>query len=83
MTSPSPTILRTRITPTQHYLWRTAGTLSAVSPVKNPAHEARIDLAAAHWLAARFGFDDGIWNHFSLKVLGRPEHFLVKAHGLL
>ena len=57
--------------------------MSAVSSAENPVREARIDLAAAHRLAARLGFDDGIWNHFSLKVLGRPEHFLVKAHGLL
>ncbi len=57
--------------------------LSAVSSAKDPVHEARVDLAAAHRLAARFGFDDGIWNHFSLKVPGRPEHFLVKTHGLL
>ncbi len=57
--------------------------LSAVSSAEDPVREARIDLAAAHRLAARLGFDDGIWNHFSLTVPGRPEHFLVKPHGLL
>ena len=57
--------------------------LSAVSSAEDPVREARIDLAAAHRLAARLGFDDGIWNHFSLKLPGRPEHFLVKTHGLL
>jgi ribulose-5-phosphate 4-epimerase/fuculose-1-phosphate aldolase len=43
---------------------------------------ARHELAAAYRLAARAGYDDGIWNHFSLRVPGRPEHFLVKSHGL-
>ncbi len=57
--------------------------MSAVSSAEDPVREARIDLAAAHRLAARLGFDDGIWNHFSLTVPGRPEHFLVKPHGLL
>ena len=45
--------------------------------------QARVDLAAAHRVAHRFGFDDGIWNHFTLMVPGRGDRFLVKAHGLL
>lgn len=57
--------------------------LSEVSPSSDPVRQARIDLAAFHRLAARFGFDDGIWNHFSLTVPGSPDQFLVKAHGLL
>jgi ribulose-5-phosphate 4-epimerase/fuculose-1-phosphate aldolase len=58
-------------------------TLSAVSVSEDPLVQARVELAAVHRLAARFGFDDGIWNHFSLKAPGRPGHYLVKAHGLL
>ena len=46
-------------------------------------HESRVDLAAAHRLAHRFGFDDGIHNHFTLMVPGATAQFLVKAHGLL
>ena len=45
--------------------------------------QARIDLAAVHRIAHRFGFDDGIWNHFTLMVPGTTDRFLVKAHGLL
>ena len=44
---------------------------------------ARIDLAAVHRIAGRLGFDDGIWNHFTLMLPGAGERFLVKAHGLL
>ena len=57
--------------------------LNAISSADDPARAARVDLAAAHRLAARFGLDDGIWNHFSLEVPDRPAHFLVKPHGLL
>lgn len=57
--------------------------ISSSAEAEDPVREARIDLAAAHRLAARFGIDDGIWNHFTLKLPGRPEHFLVKPHGLL
>ena len=44
---------------------------------------ARVDLAAVHRIAGRLGFDDGIWNHFTLMLPGAGERFLVKAHGLL
>jgi ribulose-5-phosphate 4-epimerase/fuculose-1-phosphate aldolase len=49
----------------------------------DPVREARVDLAASYRLAARYGYDDGIWNHFTLTVPDAPDHFLVKAHGLL
>lgn len=55
----------------------------ALARKADPVREARIDLAAAYRIAARLAFDDTIWNHFSLRVPGREEHFLVKAHGLL
>ncbi len=57
--------------------------LSEALPTADPSRQARVDLAAFHRLAARFGLDDGIWNHFTLVVPGRPDLFLVKAHGLL
>ena len=57
--------------------------LSEVTPTIDPVRQARIDLAAFHRLAVRFGMDDGIWNHFSLTVPGQSDLFLVKAHGLL
>ena len=49
----------------------------------DPVRQARIDLAAAYQLANRFGYDDGIWNHFTLVVPGSTDLFLVKPHGLL
>lgn len=42
-----------------------------------------MELAAAHRLAARAGWDDGIWNHFTLALPGRDDRFLLKPHGLL
>jgi ribulose-5-phosphate 4-epimerase/fuculose-1-phosphate aldolase len=49
----------------------------------DPVRQARIDLAAAYRLANRFGYDDGIWNHFTLTVPGADDRFMVKPHGLL
>ena len=50
---------------------------------RDPARQARIDLAAAYQLANIFGYDDGIWNHFTLTIPGSSDRFLVKPHGLL
>lgn len=44
---------------------------------------ARIDLAACHRLAARFGFSEGIDNHMTLLVPGRRDRFLLAPFGLL
>ena len=44
--------------------------------------EARIDLAAALRWANRLGYGEGICNHFSLEVPGRPGHFLINPQGL-
>ena len=49
----------------------------------DPVREARVDLAASYRLAAHYGYDDGIWNHFTLTVPDVSDRFLVKAHGLL
>lgn len=49
----------------------------------DPIWRARVDLAAVHRLAHRNGFDDGIWNHFTVMVPGTTDQFLVKPHGLL
>lgn len=42
---------------------------------------ARVDLAAAYRAAAHFGWNDTIYNHFTCRVPGQPECFLVKRHG--
>jgi ribulose-5-phosphate 4-epimerase/fuculose-1-phosphate aldolase len=60
--------------------------MSASEPVwthADPAHAARVDLAACHRLAARFGFSEGIDNHLTLLVPGRRERFLLAPFGLL
>jgi ribulose-5-phosphate 4-epimerase/fuculose-1-phosphate aldolase len=44
--------------------------------------QARIDLAAAHRIAVMHDFHEGIDNHFTLNVPGRPERFYLNAFGL-
>ncbi|MGA0023130.1 MAG: aldolase [Burkholderiales bacterium] len=48
----------------------------------NPELTARIDLAAALRSASRMGLGEGICNHFSVEVPGRPGHFLINPQGL-
>jgi ribulose-5-phosphate 4-epimerase/fuculose-1-phosphate aldolase len=43
---------------------------------------ARVDLAASLRMAARLGLSEGICNHFSAVVPGRPGLFLVNPYGL-
>jgi len=44
---------------------------------------ARIDLAACHRLAARFGLNEGIDNHLTMLVPGYPDRFYLAPFGLL
>src|SRR6202051_4598229 len=48
----------------------------------NAEAEARVDLAAALRLAVRFGFNEGIDNHFSLVAPGSTDRFLLNPWGL-
>ncbi|MDH3688096.1 MAG: aldolase [Gammaproteobacteria bacterium] len=43
--------------------------------------QARIDLAAALRLAARFGLGEGICNHFSYMIPGTNDQFLINPQG--
>jgi ribulose-5-phosphate 4-epimerase/fuculose-1-phosphate aldolase len=43
--------------------------------------EAKRDLACALRAAAHFGFSEGVCNHFSLAVPGRPGEFLINPQG--
>ena len=43
---------------------------------------ARRELAAAYRLAERLGLNEGISNHFTLRVPGESDRFLVIPHGL-
>ena len=45
--------------------------------------EARKDLACALQAAYKLGLGEGICNHFSVAVPGRPGHFLINPRGLL
>src|SRR6516165_5151363 len=44
--------------------------------------QARIDLAACHRLAARFGLNEGIDNHLTLMVPGYSDRFYLAPFGL-
>jgi ribulose-5-phosphate 4-epimerase/fuculose-1-phosphate aldolase len=48
----------------------------------DPIIHARIDLTAALRWAARLGLGEGICNHFSLALPGRPDQFLINPQGL-
>lgn len=45
--------------------------------------EARVDLAACHRLAARFGLNEGIDNHLTMLVPGFADRFYLAPFGLL
>ncbi|MFG1480022.1 class II aldolase/adducin family protein [Xanthobacter sp. V4C-4] len=44
--------------------------------------QTRQELAACYRLAALWGWTDHIYTHFSARVPGRDEHFLINAFGL-
>jgi ribulose-5-phosphate 4-epimerase/fuculose-1-phosphate aldolase len=44
--------------------------------------QARIDLAAAHRLAVQHGFSEGIFNHLTLAVPGKPDRYYQIPFGL-
>jgi ribulose-5-phosphate 4-epimerase/fuculose-1-phosphate aldolase len=48
----------------------------------DPITQARIDLTTALRAAVRHGLNEGVCNHFSMTVPGRPEFFLVNPQGL-
>jgi ribulose-5-phosphate 4-epimerase/fuculose-1-phosphate aldolase len=44
---------------------------------------ARIDLAACHRLAARFGYNEGIDNHLTMLVPGHTDRFYLAPFGIM
>lgn len=42
---------------------------------------ARVDLAAAYRMAARYGYNEGVCNHFTLMAPGERDRFLLIPHG--
>lgn len=59
----------------------------SIDPVKNGVSQeewqVRVKLAAAYQLAALYNWTDHIYTHFSARVPGVEEHFLINAYGLL
>ena len=49
---------------------------------RDTERQAKIDLAAALRLAARFGLSEGIANHFSFALPGRDDRYLLNPHGV-
>jgi ribulose-5-phosphate 4-epimerase/fuculose-1-phosphate aldolase len=56
-------------------------TLKSIRPAAE--RQARIDLAACHRVAARFGLNEGIDNHLTLMVPGYADRFYLAPFGLL
>jgi len=52
-------------------------------PPAEAERRARVDLAACHRLAYRFGFSEGIDNHLTMLVPGHTERFYLAPFGLL
>ena len=48
----------------------------------DPVTQARVDLTTALRTAVRHGLNEGVCNHFSMTVPGRPDLFLVNPQGL-
>ena len=44
---------------------------------------ARVDLAAAYRYAALRGWNEGIYNHITVRVPDEPQHLLIKPHELV
>jgi ribulose-5-phosphate 4-epimerase/fuculose-1-phosphate aldolase len=57
---------------------------SSIRDNVSPAEwETRVDLAAAHRFAELSQWTDLIFNHFTARVPGEPQYFLVKPHELM
>jgi len=57
--------------------------VSVKDRVSEQEWKVRTDLAAAYHLAAVYGWTDIILTHFSARVPGGDEHFLLNAYGLM
>ena len=56
--------------------------LKAVQTSADALAQARVDLAACHRLADRFGLNEGIDNHLTLMVPGHTDRFLLAPFGM-
>ena len=53
----------------------------STSPALDPVRQAKVDLAAAHRLAALHELDEGIDNHFTVTVPGTDDRYLILPFG--
>src|SRR5438309_7848669 len=58
-------------------------TITIPGQVSDAEWQARIDLAAAYRLVARYGWDDLIFTHISARVPGGEHHFLLNPYGMM
>lgn len=61
----------------------TIGPGGAATDMSDAERALRIDLAAAYRLVARYGMDDLVQTHISLRLPDRPDHFLLNPFGML
>jgi ribulose-5-phosphate 4-epimerase/fuculose-1-phosphate aldolase len=61
--------------------------VSAEKSIRNSVSQAewntRVDLAAAYRYVARRGWNEGIYNHLTVRVPEEPQHLLIKPHALV
>jgi ribulose-5-phosphate 4-epimerase/fuculose-1-phosphate aldolase len=55
---------------------------ASAAPAIDAARQCRIDLAAAYRLIHRFGLDDSIFTHISVRLPGRHDRFLINPYGM-
>jgi ribulose-5-phosphate 4-epimerase/fuculose-1-phosphate aldolase len=55
---------------------------ASAAPTIDSARQSRIDLAAAYRLIHRFGLDDSIFTHISVRLPGRHDRFLINPYGM-
>jgi len=61
----------------------TRETPSVKGRVSEEEWDLRCELAAVYRLVYRFGWDDGIFTHSSVRLPGNDHHFLINPYGLL
>lgn len=61
--------------------------MSGIKSIRDEVSEEewalRVQLAAVYRLVARFGWDDGIFTHSSVRLPGDDHHFLINPYGFL
>ena len=56
---------------------------ASIAPISGAEWTTRVNLAAAHRIAHELGWTQLIYNHFTARVPGHPDQFLVKPHPMM